>query len=265
MNKSEFVKENKNGVIYFRSDKIKAPHGFSTRLGGVSTIPHLSQMNLGKNLGDDPALVEENYRRMGRAVGFDSNTVVFTNQIHSSTVLEVTKKDVGKTYDCDGFVTKEEGVTLAVRTADCVPILFYDSENCVAGAVHAGWRGTVNGIQQNAIAKMISLGANADKIHCAIGACIRKCCYRVGDDFINEVIRLQGKDFAQSFIEYRDNVPYADLVAMNVKLICDKGVAKENIDISPDCTCCDPQLYFSHRASGGKRGVMSAFISLPLF
>lgn len=248
---------NSNGVIYFRSDKIPVPHGFSTRLGGVSKEPHLAEMNLGKNLGDDPLAVEENYRRMASAIGFDPCSIVFTNQIHSATVLTVGKADIGKTYDCDGFVTGEKGVTLAVRTADCVPIIFYDGKAEVIGAVHAGWRGTVDRIQQNCIKAMCELGACPEKITVLIGACIHKCCYKVGEDFRNTLYEKLGCDMTDRYVSAD---MYADLVGLNRALLEEVGV--KNITASPDCTCCKSDLYFSHRASKGKRGVMSAFISL---
>ncbi|MBR5515407.1 MAG: peptidoglycan editing factor PgeF [Clostridia bacterium] len=259
MNNS-FIKENKNGVVYFRCTEISTPNGFSTRLGGASVQPHLKSMNLGKNLGDDPVLVEENYRRMGQAIGFNEKNIVFTNQIHSNTVKYVVEKDIGKTYDCDGFVTDKKDVVLAVRTADCVPILLYTKG--VVGAVHAGWRGTAASIQANAVKEMVKLGAKPQEIKVAIGACIHKCCYEVGTDFCDTLYELLGREFASRHIEKRGASVYCDLVSLNREMLVMAGVKEENIFCSDDCTCCNSDLYFSHRASKGKRGVMSAFISL---
>lgn len=259
MNK-ELIRENKGGTVYFRSPDITAVHGFSTRLGGVSKAPHLSEMNLGKNLGDDPESVEENYRRIAKAIGFDENNVVFTNQIHSNTVKYVTEADIGNTYDCDGLVSDKKGVVLAVRTADCVPILLY-CEKCAA-AVHAGWRGTANSIQINAVNEMVRLGADPKEIKAAIGACIHKCCYEVGGDFCDSLYELLGRELALRHIEKRGDRVYCDLVALNKEMLISAGIREENIIASLDCTCCNSELYFSHRASKGKRGVMSAFICL---
>lgn len=256
----KFIKENKSGVVYFRSSEIPTPHGFSTKLGGVSKEPHLAEMNLGKNLGDDPLCVAENYRRMGEAVGFDDKNIVFTNQIHSNIVKYVTEEDIGKTYDCDGFVTDKRSVVLAVRTADCVPILLYTEG--VIGAVHAGWRGTANSIQINAVEEMKKLGARAEDIKVAIGACIHKCCYEVGEDFCRSLYELIGEEMAKCHIETRQGKVYCDLVSLNTEMLISAGVKKENIIASEACTCCESNLYFSHRATKGKRGVMSAFISL---
>ncbi len=259
---NRFVKINNNGVVYFRSEEITTPHGFSTRIGGVSKEPHLAEMNMGRNLGDDPEAVEENYRRIGAAIGFDPKSIVYTNQIHSATVLTVGKNDIGKIFDCDGFVTSEPGVTLAVRTADCVPILLYDPQAGVIGAVHAGWRGTAGKIQQEAVKKMTELSAEAQNIKAAIGACIHKCCYTVGEDFQNTLYDLLGSGLTDRYVTKEGEVLRADLAELNRELLILQGVRPENISVSPDCTCCMPDLYFSHRASKGKRGVMSAFISL---
>lgn len=257
MKNDRFIKRENEGVVYFATGRISAPHGFSTRLGGVSKAPHLAQMNLGKNLGDDPLALEENYRRIARAIGFDVENIVYTNQIHSATVLTVGRNDIGKTYDCDGFVTAEKGVVLAVRTADCVPILFYDPEKDVIGAVHAGWRGTVDRIQQNCVSAMRDLGSKPENIRVAIGACIHKCCYKVGEDFYNTLCQKLGKTMTDRYVSAD---MYADLVGLNIELLNEIGVS--DIAVSQDCTCCKNDLYFSHRASQGKRGVMSAFISL---
>lgn len=262
MNKEAFIREENNrGVVYFRSSGITTPHGFSTRLGGVSEAPHLASMNLGRSLGDSPDAVDENYRRMGEAIGFDPHSIVYTNQIHSNIVRRVGAADIGSTYDCDGFVTNERNVTLAVRTADCVPILLYDDIG-VIGAVHAGWRGTAGRIQCNAVMQMCALGASPGNIKAAIGACIHKCCYEVGSDFCKSLNELLGPELASRHIEERAGAVYCDLVSLNIELLISAGIRKENITASDDCTCCQSELYFSHRASKGKRGVMSAFILL---
>ena len=257
-----FERINKSGAVYFRYSEISAQHGFSTRLGGVSQIPHLASMNLGRNLSDDPEAVAENYRIISDAIGLPANSLVYTKQIHSADVLTVGKADIGKTYACDGLVTAEKGVSVGVLTADCVPILFW-CENTAVGAAHAGWRGTVGGIQQNTVKALETLGAKTEDIKVAIGASIHRCCYEVGNDFFESVSDLRGRDFAARHIAPAENGKFhADLLSMNVELLLEAGIREENMGVSPYCTACDPNLFFSHRASGGKRGVMGSFISL---
>ena len=251
----------KNGLVFYRSPRIGAPHGFSTRTGGVSIPSHLFSLNLGRNLGDDPRAVDENYRRFCSAVGVDPASVVYTKQIHSASVLTVGAADAGATYECDGFVTKEKGVTLSVRTADCVPILFWSPDGAI-GACHAGWRGTVAGIQRVTLEKMADLGADVSKIRAAIGAAIHACCYEVGPDFVDAVASSPFGEICSGFITSEEGSYHADLIGMNIALLTGAGVREENIAVSSECTCCRPDVFFSHRASHGKRGVMAAMIGL---
>ncbi len=251
----------KNGLVFYRSPMIGVPHGFSTRTGGVSLPPHLASLNLGRNLGDDPAAVEENYRRFCGAVGVDPRGMVYTRQIHSATVLTVGAADAGAAYECDGFVTREKGIVLSVRTADCVPILFWSPAG-VIGACHAGWRGTVAGIQRVTVAKMTALGADPPSVYAAVGAAIRKCCYEVGPDFVDAVAASPCGEVCGEYISYAGGKPHADLVGMNIALLCAAGIPEDHLSVSGDCTCCRPDVFFSHRASQGKRGVMAAVIGM---
>lgn len=259
-------------VVYYKSPQIEVPHGFSTRIGGVSAPPHLASMNLGRNLGDDPESVRENYLRICRAVGTPSSSLIYTKQIHSSIVEYVTEGDRAKTFECDALVTDRPGVTLSIRTADCVPILFWaplddggtgePMSEGVIGACHAGWKGTVSRIQQNTVGRMAALGANVKDIRCAIGAAIHFCCYEVGEDFRESVAQAIGEKFANEFVRVHDGRLHADIVGMNVRLLLEEGIDPAKIAVSDECTCCRPDRFFSHRASRGKRGVMAALISL---
>ncbi len=262
----------RDGVVFYRSPLIGVPHGFSTRIGGVSTPPHLASMNLGWNLGDDEKSVRENYRRICRAAGVAQSGLVYTKQIHSAIVEYVTEGDRATTLECDALVTDRPGVTLSVKTADCVPILFHaplDDRGTgepvsagVVGACHAGWRGTVARIQQNTLGRMMSLGADIKDIRCAVGAAINFCCYAVGEDFRDTVADALGEEMTSEFVREHDGQLHADLIAMNVRLLLEAGVRPSNISVSRECTCCRPDRFFSHRASEGKRGVMAAVISL---
>ncbi|MBQ7499773.1 MAG: peptidoglycan editing factor PgeF [Clostridia bacterium] len=261
MNKFGKIINYETGAVYFRAENIPAPHGFSTRLGGVSTIPHLASMNMGFTLGDDPENVKENYRRMAADIGFDAGNIVFTKQIHSTDVRVVGKSDTGNTYECDGFVTNERDIVLTVRTADCVPVLLCDPKAHICSAVHAGWRGTASGICINAVDRMRRLGADPGNVRAAIGAAIQKCCYEVGEDMRDSVKNTAGKDICDRFITDTDGRLYADIVGMNIYMLVSAGVAKDNIASLGECTCCRHDLFFSHRASKGKRGVMCAAIA----
>ncbi len=248
---------------YFTSELLTVPHGFSTRRGGVSTLPYLSSLNFTVSTGDSNENVVENYNRFLTALGLPPDSRVSASQTHSSVVRQVTEADRGRVFDdCDGFCTACPGVTLIVKSADCVPILFADADAGVIGAVHAGWKGTVNGIAPHCVAEMVKLGASVERIRVAVGACIHECCYEVKADFVETVTALRGAAFADRHILSREGRRYADLAGMNCALLTEAGISAEAIEASPDCTCCYPALYHSHRATGGRRGVMAAAIAL---
>ena len=135
---------------YLAAEGIPAPHAFTTRRGGVSK-GHRESLNLALHRGDEPENVAENYRILGKALGFSPENLVLAHQTHSDTVRAVTKADcAGPDHHaypaCDALITNDPGVALAVFTADCTPILLYDPVTGAVGAVHAGWRGTAAGI-----------------------------------------------------------------------------------------------------------------------
>ena len=258
-----FYLKNHGAVIYAASDAITVPHGFSTRAGGVSSLPHAATMNFTTSTGDSRENVRENYRIFLSALGLEAESRISSHQIHSARVRYVTEADGGRAFDdCDGFVTDRHGISLVVKTADCVPILLADAEAGVIAAVHAGWRGTVGGIAENAVAEMLRLGAARERIRVAIGPCIHACCFEVKADFVEAVTAARGAEFANAHICPRDGRLYADLVGMNLALLEAAGVEPSEVDVAADCTCCAPYLYHSHRATKGERGTMAAVIGM---
>ncbi len=264
-----------NGVVYLTSGLLPCRHGFASRAGGVSTLPHTASLNLAFGRGDGDETVRENLRRFAEAVGFEPGSVVSRHQIHSTRVIDATDDMAGEGYfrptdeGCDGFVTTSRRVTLGVKTADCVPILFYgcapDGSAPVIGAVHAGWRGTAAGIAGECVERMCALGASRESIRAAVGPSIRFCCYEVGDDFFESVRQLVGTETAERFIypvSGEGSRLHADLVGLNRQILMEHGLSPERIDVSEDCTCCHPESYFSHRYSKGLRGTMLSVITL---
>ena len=265
-----------NGADYIRSESMFSVHGFSTRMGGMSTLSHTSSLNLAFGRGDERETVLENLRIFAEAVGFDPKRLVSVSQIHSADVVCVDESHVGQGYfidecfECDGYVTKVSGITLGVKTADCVPILMegYDSEGkvCAVGAVHAGWKGTVNGIAAACLEKLVGLGALRESVRVAIGPAICGDCFEVRRDFYDAVREVLGESITEKFVipdRKRLGVWHCDLRAMNREFLISAGVKAENIDISEECTCCMPERYFSHRYSQGKRGSMLSVIKMP--
>ena len=249
-------------------------HGFSTRAGGVSVLPHTAELNLTDDLGDDAETVRRNMDRFARAVSdgvFGGEAAVKARQIHSARIRVLTRANVGEGVtvpageDCDGYVTDEAGVMPVIRVADCAPVLLAGEKpdrSPVIAAVHAGWRGTVAGIAPRAVEIMVSLGCVRGSIRAAVGAHIGFCCYEVGDDFFDAVRDARGADFADRFVRPPaiGKKRHADLGGMNRTLLEEAGIAPENVDVSPACTMEDTKTYYSHRGMNGRRGTMGAGI-----
>ena len=149
-----FKENNEKGLIYMSSDIIGARHAFTTRYGGVSRGA-FSSLNLGANRGDDPEAVRENYRRLCALMGVGIDGMAVTKQVHGNEVRIVTEKDrhvcmSPVPYEADGIVTNVKGLPILCMVADCVPVLLWDGEHSVAGAIHCGWRSSVGEILKNA-------------------------------------------------------------------------------------------------------------------
>ena len=260
-----------NGVALLQSNLLLSSHGFSTRVGGVSRTEHTASLNLAYGRGDDDATVMENLKIFCSQISVEPEDVISVPQIHSADVKVVGEKEKGigvsksAPFSCDGYVTGEKGVPIGIKTADCVPILLEarDEENNViaVSAIHAGWRGTVDGIARVAIEKLVSLGADPEKIYVAIGPCIHSCCYEVGEDFVKAVKEKLGQNYDENYIISRSsNKKYADITKINLDILLQCGVPRGNIDVCELCTCCHTELFYSHRASRGKRGTMMSVI-----
>lgn len=187
----------RDGVTYLSYPRLEREsaivHGFSTRLGGVSE-GCLGSMNLSFSRGDNPENVLENYRRISRAIGFPVESIVTSDQTHTTNVRQVGKEDCGcgvltpRTFhDIDGLITNEPGVTLATFYADCVPLYFYDSIHKAIGLSHSGWRGTVGNIAKATVEAMQkTYHTDPADLIAAIGPSICQDCYEVSEDVIEE-------------------------------------------------------------------------------
>ena len=252
-----------DSLEYLISENIAVPHGFTTRVGGVSE-GYLSSLNLGLHRGDNPENVAENYRILANALGFDVKNLVLANQTHSDIVRVVTKKDClgslsHREYpECDGLVTNTPGVALMVFSADCTPILLHDPITGAVGAVHAGWRGTASGIVKNAVEAMVSaFGCRPENISAAIGPNIGMCCFETDSDVPEAMVAALG-DEAKPFIATKGEKFHLDLKQINALWLRRSGVT--DITISTHCTACAPDLFWSHRVTKGKRGSQGAII-----
>lgn len=263
----------REGVVYltFRNlEQAGVLHGFSTRLGGVSQ-GDLSTMNLSFHRGDDPEAVMENHRRFAQAIGYDERKLVFSDQVHTTKIYKVTEADCGKgitresdIIGIDGLVTNRPGIPLITFFADCVPLFFYDPVGKVVALAHSGWRGTVARIGKVMLDYMKQeYHTQAKDVLCAIGPSICQDCYEISGDvaeeFQKEFTEVQYKDFMRSVGSGKYHL---DLWKVNQYILLEAGIRKEHLETTDICTCCNPDLLFSHRASHGKRGNLGAVIML---
>jgi len=264
----------KGDVVYLTFPQLEripgVVHGFSTRLGGVSNGFYAS-MNLSFTRGDREEDVFENYRRISEAIGFSMESIVCSDQTHTSNVRIVTKQDCGygitreKPYsDVDGLVTNEVGVSLATFYADCVPLYLVDPVKKVIGLSHSGWKGTAGRIAKVTVESMVrEFGSKPEDIYAAIGPSICQDCYEVSEDVIEQFRTVFTKDQCEDMVIDKGNGKYQlDLWKACRYNFMEAGVLPEHISLPNVCTCCNPQVLFSHRASQGKRGNLAAFITL---
>lgn len=261
-----FIEENEKGLVYMRSDRIGARHAFTTRFGGVST-GELASLNLVSNRGDAPENVRENYRRVCALFGAGPDDAAVTNQVHKNEVRIVTAADrhvcmTPVPYEADGIVTAQHGLPLFCFTADCVPVLLWDGVHGVIGAIHCGWRSSVGDILKNALETMSSLGAAPETVCAAIGPSIGKCCFETDDDVPEAVTQWLGGETEGLFVRRDDGKTLVDLRGANARRLNQLGVPEENIDISPECTFCRHDKYWSHRYTKGRRGGQAGVIML---
>ena len=243
-------------------------NAFSTRLGGISPMPERS-LNLAGFNEDDAENIYENRRRFLRL--FDGDwTLTGCWQIHSADVRIVPDKQdaqqkpgvLGDDKYCDSLVSNTPKVLLAIKTADCVPILIGDPKTGAFAAVHAGWRGTSQSIVIGTIKHLQSeYGARAKDLRAAIGPAANTCCYEVG----SEVIDQFKERFPQSkhlFTHTREGHARIDLQTANRDQLTGAGVAPDKIHIAPLCTMDRNDLFFSYRREKKLHGRVGRLMSV---
>lgn len=253
-----------NGLTYHTFPSLEAfgelTHAVTGRHGGVSTGPYAT-LNLGRGLGDDPAAVEENTRRVCAALAVRREHLTSPRQRHTANVRQVGLADRGRQFDgFDVLVTDQAEVPLLMVYADCTPVLIYDPVRRALALVHSGWRGTVLGAARAAVeALKASFGSRPADLVAAIGPSIGPCCYRVGDDVTGAV--RASFDRADELLPVRPyGVRHFDLWAANRRWLQDAGVRQ--IEVAGLCTACHTDEFYSHRAEGGKTGHFGALMML---
>ena len=257
-------------ILQEYQEKVKAI--FTTRLGGVSS-GDLSFLNLSFSRGDDPLNVVRNFELVADIMEIDKSQFVCSNQTHTTNIKVVTDEDKGKGVtkpldyeDIDGLVTNVPGLCLSLFYADCVPVYFYDPKLSVIGLAHSGWKGTVHQISAKMLDCMhTTFGTKKEDVLVAIGPSICKDCYEVSEDVAMEFMKVYNMDSKKQPILTKGKTE--DKYQLNLwqaiyETLVQNGVPESQIQMPDICTCCNPRILFSHRASGGKRGNLGAFFML---
>ncbi len=271
-------------------------HGFSTRVGGFSRVYRKGDLNLGFTKDDSRESVERNRSLFLRQIGAVSRTkpkgkrdsfwpLITLRQIHSDLIHCVDSVPAEHLVG-DGLITVVPGLLIAIQTADCVPVMMVDVKQRAVGVFHAGWRGAVKRIVEKGVGEMVrNFGSCPRDIRAAIGPGIQGCCYEVGEE-VRTKFESQFAYGATLFREVKDSDPvrekypllfltarapghselpkriFLDLVEANRQQLIAAGVPKKNIETSPLCTNCHPELLFSFRAEKGKTGRMMAAVGI---
>jgi polyphenol oxidase len=221
------------------------PHGFLSRIGGVSTGIYAG-LNVGLGSDDERKAVIENRRRAVDAV-LPGAALARVYQFHSPDVVTVVGTDDGiEPPKGDAMVTNQPGVLLGIVTADCVPVLFADSKAGVVGAAHAGWKGAISGVTDNTISAMEALGADRSRIMCAIGPCIAQKSYEVDEGFF----RRFADEAAANERFFADGQPehyLFDIEGYVAARLAAAGISK--VECLGEDTYSQPDRLFSYRRS----------------
>jgi len=195
-------------------------------------------------------------------LGLKKKNLVLAQQVHGNKIQVVGTKNKGQTINgVDGLITKELGLTLGIRTADCLPVLFYEPVARIIGACHAGWKGILAKLPQKMVDSLIIKGALPENILVAVGPHVCRKCYEIKKD--------QAQNFEKEFgqlsgmLVKKNGKIYLDLLIPVIFQLTSSGVLRKNILLSDECTSCQNDKYFSYRKDNDKTcGEMLSAISL---
>ena len=223
----------------------------TTRAGGVSPGPYAS-LNLADHVGDDPAAVATNRKRLAAAAGLPADPV-WLQQVHGNTVVDIARTT--SVPEADAAHSHQPGQVCAVLTADCLPLLLCDRAGEQVAAVHAGWRGLAAGVIEKAVAALQTPGG---ELLAWLGPAISAAAYTVGDD-VRETFLAHDPRAAVAFQATRSDAWQADLYQLARQRLADSGVPA--VHGGGHCTFREAQSFYSYRRDGAT-GRMATLIWL---
>ncbi|MDR0556149.1 MAG: peptidoglycan editing factor PgeF [Holosporaceae bacterium] len=223
-------------------------HGFFRRKYGKSLGVYAS-LNCSKFVGDNEDLVAQNLDLSRQALGADR--LVTLNQVHGNLCITVDERTEISDMKADAVVTRTPGIAIGILTADCAPILFFDRQNLVVGAAHAGWKGAVAGIIPSTVNRMADLGSRSRDIIAAVGPCITVASYDVDEDFRRNFREKSGREEVFCIVGSK---LYFDLPKFCKSQLLEAGLEENNIDLMDVDTYLDQENYFSYRFANRHNG-----------
>jgi len=247
----------------FIHSQILAEHGFTgiftLRQGGISPTP-FDEQNFGSGLGDSDNNIEHNLHRLIKVASLPSIPHQAI-QVHQTDLLWCNGKGHMHQQHADILMSNQVNSAIAVRVADCLPILLADPETGMIAAVHAGWRGTAAGIIKYAIQTMLEHGVKQKNLLVALGPCIGPCCFAIDNKTAAALKESTGD--AKNCIVHTSKI-HADLLEINRLQLIESGIAGVHIEAIRACTACDPGRFFSFRRDGKRTGRHLAVVATPL-
>ena len=223
----------------------------TTRQGGCST-GNYAAFNINGYCGDDEVHISANKVALCSLLGIDSNRLVMPHQVHDCVVRRIDGPQQGVIEGVDAVMTDVPQLCIGVSTADCIPVLLYDSTHRAVSAVHAGWRGTVLRIVQKAVETMRdTYGTAPADLQAVIGPGISLDSFEVGDEVYNQFLSA---GFDMQPISRRDAKWHIDLPMCNRLQLMEAGVPADHIQMTNICTYQQYDRYFSARRLGIQSG-----------
>ena len=230
------------------------------RGGGVSPAPYAT-LNLGTHVGDDPAAVAENRRRLAEALALPAEPL-WLSQVHGTGVIDADARRVtgaptpaGAPPQADAAVARAPGQPLVILVADCLPVLFASDDGAVIGIAHAGWRGLAAGVLEATVA---ALGQPPAQLHTWVGPGIGPAHFEVGDE-VRVALCSQDPGAAEAFQPNPRGRWQCDLQRLTRRRLAHLGI--QSVHGQPRCTFAEPDAFFSYRRDG-VTGRMAALIWL---
>lgn len=208
---------------------------------------------------------QEEWNALASAMEVPPDRIRLIRQVHGATVAVVRRGSSGAWTppEADAIVSNDPSVAIAVRVADCAPILLADRRLGVVAAVHAGWRGTVERVGPAGVAALSrEFGSDPRDLVAAIGPCLSQCCGEVGEEVV-DAFRAAGHadaDVARWFAPGASGRPYLDLPKANRDQLAASRIPASQIFDAGLCTRTHPSIFHSYRAAGAKAGRMVGVI-----